>query len=101
MPLTIEQIREMIESFNQVTTAQIKRLTLSLEFETEQGESIVTSHSYQLEGVYPPREIADIGPQTVNPALCVLCDKPIDNDMDIGMCSNCWNEEYGNGAQYE
>jgi len=89
MPLTIGQIRALIESFNAEVTAHAVRLTLSLEFETDFGESIITSHSYQLEGIHPEKEVSTAQTETLECAACGQKFQSIGGNL---VCWNCYEE---------
>ncbi len=96
MALTIEQLMALVESFNAVTNARADKLTLTLGYQTEQGESVTISHAYSLEGIYPERDVIDNGPETKQ---CTSCSRLFQSIEGRTLCWECDTEgediEYG------
>lgn len=70
MALTIAQLMALVESFDEMTTARVNRLTLTLGYESESGESITLAHSYSLEGIYPQKEVSGTATETRQCSVC-------------------------------
>lgn len=89
MALTIEQLMALVESFEEMTTARVNRLTLTLGYESESGESITLAHSYSLEGIYPQKEVST---DTTETRECTMCHTPFVSIEGRNVCWNCDTE---------
>lgn len=97
MFLNIGQIKAIVDSFMELTNGHPVHLRMTLSIEDEQGEKVMTSAGYNLEGLYPVKEISGIGASEL--PLCVMCEK---NRVEEGtaLCGECRAETWNSDERY-